>query len=183
MIGILHMLFYTVLLTSFLMTTIASAQEKPFVTTETFQQWEAAKSEGAEYRMLLFNARKAIKNVRLDEARNKIDTILEYCESKKTTYTQKLISVSSLEEFQIYMNSSKAGISVVWVDMVCPAAYKTSAFLYVSNNQIEIAIIELVQARKLAPFWAEPYTEIGYILNKLKQPETAMKAYEKLHWG
>jgi len=158
----------------------AAAQTK---TIETPLYSEAVTRQGAEYRPIFAEAIEAIKNGDRELAEVKLNSVVTYCESKSSLDSVKVVSVANQDEFDYFMTTLKKDTSVVWLDMVCPATYKMLAFLYIDKGKVNLAISSLERATQFAPLWAEPHTELGYIMNKLgnfKKAETSYKYAIKL---
>jgi tetratricopeptide (TPR) repeat protein len=121
----------------------------------------------------------AISNGDKETAFLKLKPILAGCEARETTLGKAVISVDSVAEFLEYVASQDKKKDVIWMKDSCPQAYKTAAFLYVEQGDKQNAFNYLDLAAKAAPFWAEPYTERGYLLGKLGEFKPALEAYQK----
>jgi tetratricopeptide (TPR) repeat protein len=69
------------------------------------------------------------------------------------------------------------GEPVDWVDMACPEAYKMEAFISVENRDIDAAFTALGKSIRLAPYWAEPLAERGYLLGQTGKLEEGLASY------
>lgn len=146
---------------------------------ETVLHWEAVEREGAEYREIFSEAVEASEKGDVVHARSLLIRITGFCESKKTSSDKTIVSAFTLHEFRSYTASLKEDVSVEWVDAVCPASYKMLAFLDVNAGDVAQALRHLQSATSMAPLWAEPHTEVGFIYNQLGEFEKARDAYMK----
>jgi tetratricopeptide (TPR) repeat protein len=161
----------------------AETSEGAFASVETPLRWEAAEREGAEYREIYVEAADAWNSGDPERTRTLLRPITDYCESKASSPGVRVVSVSTPSEFIAYTAMADA-VVLEWVDMVCPASFKMLAFIDAHSRDFTQALDHLHKATELAPLWAEPHTEIGYIYNQLKEFEKAREAYEKaLHLG
>jgi len=155
------------------------AAQGQFKSTETTLQWEAVEKEGAEYRRIYADAISAAKLGNTDQARDYLEQIIRFCESKESSGTVRVVSFSSPDEFAEYVTAAGQSDKIVWVDLICPASLKMRAFMHADAGEYEEALARLGAATEMAPFWAEPHAEIGYILNQLREFKAARVAYER----
>ena len=157
----------------------ALAAQDNFETAETALQWEAVEREGAEYRRMYSEAISALETGNASLARDNLERVIHFCESKKSSDAVRVVSFASPAEFTEYLVTIGESDGIAWVDMVCPASLKMRAFIHANVAEYEEALDRLEAATQIAPFWAEPHTEIGYIQSQLRKFEAARAAYEK----
>lgn len=155
------------------------ASEGMFETTQTHLQWEVAAREGAQYRKNHSEAIAAMNLGDSSKAEKELRKIINWCESESESGTAKAVAVSTAEESKLYLATAEGGLPIVWVDMVCPASYKMLAFLFVNSRATDSALRYLDLAATIAPYWAEPYAERGYIMNQLGRFAEARIEYQK----
>lgn len=92
----------------------------------------------------------------------------------------KLVAVHSADEYERYIRESGDGSPVEWLDMVCPSTLKALAFVHVeAGDPPDVALDYLDTAIRLAPFWADPYVERGYILAHSARLDDALASYRE----
>lgn len=126
---------------------------------------------------------KLFKSATENSLKKKLNTIVKYCDSKVSTGSLNIVSVANQAEYIYFMSTVDKGVSVVWIDMVCPATYKMLAFIQIDMGKVDSAVNNLEKAIEMAPLWAEPHAELGYIMNKagnFKKAETSYKYAIKL---
>ena len=92
----------------------------------------------------------------------------------------KLVAVHTADEYERYIRESGDGSPVEWLDMVCPSTLKGLAFVHVeAGDPPDVALDYLDKAIHLAPYWADPYTERGYILAHSGRLVDALASYRE----
>jgi len=120
-----------------------------------------------------------VQNQDIDGAFRKLEPILARCDSSQTSSDKKIVYFEDAVEFLEYSMAAGNKKDLVWIKDTCPSAYKAAAFLYVEKGDSENTLKYLDKAIERAPFWAEPFTERGFLLGKLKNFKAAKAAYEK----
>lgn len=165
----------------FFLALVASAASAQVTTVETpFQERVVAKSfEGSEYRDVVNEATLALKDKRTSAAGwKKLEPVLAYCDGKQSSHDVTYVSVSSQAEAELF-GKSRQGPRVVFVDMACPYAYKLAGFVAVRDDKANLARRYLDQAIVLAPYWADPHVELGFLLNSLADRVNALASYRR----
>ncbi|MEP6633822.1 MAG: tetratricopeptide repeat protein [Luteimonas sp.] len=153
----------------------ANAQAQT-VTTQLIMNSE--KRIGSQYRGDVATAFSAAEKHESEQARDLLRPVLDFCDRLGTAGVD-IISVASIAEYDHYMATAGLGQPTDWIDIACPSAYKAAAFLYVDAKQTEEALRFLDKASKLAPYWAEPLAERGYLFNTTGRAKEALDAYKK----
>ncbi|UNK50738.1 tetratricopeptide repeat protein [Lysobacter sp. S4-A87] len=104
--------------------------------------------------------------------------VLEFCD-RLAAPGHAMVSVASAAEYEAYVEASAKDVPIEWVDMACPSAYKMSAFLLIELKQPEQALVMLDKASAMAPYWAEPLAERGYLLNIIGRPGEGLATYQR----
>lgn len=156
----------------------AGYAQGPFVTIETNVNPTWMPSEGAEFHSAYVAAMTALQSGDPDTAQEELAEIIDFCESMRSG-GRRVFSVASPAELAYFMQTLEDDSTVVQIDMVCPASYKMLAFAQVNLGDVEGALDNLYSAIELAPLWAEPLTELGYLFNQSRQFERARETYEK----
>ena len=157
---------------------VTGAQE-PFVTEETAVETVSVIRQGSEPQAALDEARSAIKAGNATRAVELLNGIVEDCESRTSSPDTRVLSFANVGEFIVYSTTTEGTGSVSWVDMTCPLAYHDLAYIHAGNREFDQALPLLDTSTKLAPYWAQPHVERGYILNQLRRFQEALESYEK----
>lgn len=153
----------------------ADATIKPFETS--FTQFEADAFEGSEYR-------KAVEGAMLEQQSsaaswNQLQPVLDFCNAKQSTPDQIFVSVSTQAEAAEFKQSNRATGKISLLDMACPRAYHAGAFLSVNEGKTREAFQFLDKAIALAPYWALPHAERGFLFNATGDRAKALVAYRR----
>jgi tetratricopeptide (TPR) repeat protein len=134
---------------------------------------------GFEYRTEVADALLAVKNKEGSVAAwKKLQPALAFCDEKKSDAKTSYISVSTKGE-AAQIVAARPGVNIVLIDIACPSAYKTAAFLSDRDGDVDNALRFLDEAQAIAPYWAEPYAERGYLLNSRGDRANALAAYRR----
>jgi tetratricopeptide (TPR) repeat protein len=167
-----------VLLLFFPCFTLAEATKNQDIVETTIFKTETFMSEDADIKKLN-DVNTLIANNDKDGALALLNPILSQCESSIAASDKKIIYVFNVAEFLEYVAIMKSKEDVIWKKDLCPDAYKTAAFIYVAANDKEKAFKYLDKAIEIAPFWADPHTERGYLLGQQGDLAAALMEYEK----
>lgn len=107
-----------------------------------------------------------------------LSSALAFCDQQISSDSTRVYSATNHAEQMEYAASTEAGVRTRFVDHACPAAYKTAAFLAVRANDSKTAFAHLDRAQALAPHWAEPLAERGYLVGKLGDRVASLAIYE-----
>ncbi len=156
---------------------VAQAQVETIRTTLPAQAAER-QPLGSRYREAVDRALEATRANRLRDAIALLAPAIEYCDSLGATGRAQ-VSVTDATEYQAYMATRTDPTPVDWVDMACPRAYNARAYIAVEAKDTALALEFLSKAIALAPLWAEPPIERGYLLNQLQQSGDALASYRR----
>lgn len=132
---------------------------------------------GSKYRVQADRAADLALRGKQSEAMASLRPVIVFCDGLvEAGYA--LVSVANELEYNAYVSASGTGAPIDWVDMACPSAYKTQAFLDIDNKDTDAAHSALDKTVRLAPFWAEPLAERGYLLNQLGKHREALEDYQ-----
>lgn len=166
------------LLISLVLAIPASAGEVKVVVTPT-RGLSAKAALGSQYRVDHTAAVTAIHRRDFAKAASLLESIMSYCDSLQRPGLT-LVSVGENGEYDRYMRERGGDTPVEWVDMVCPSAYKTSAFLLIEQGaDLTAALSRLAKAAELAPYWPDPHVERGFILAHTGQLQEGMASYQR----
>lgn len=132
---------------------------------------------GAQYRQTTHDATVAAMQGRADDARDLLQPVLAYCESLGNA-GRRLVSVANAAEYEQHVDMHGDGTPIDWIDTTCASAYKTRAFADVESKRTDSALAYLDKTIRLAPYWALPLAERGYLLNQLGRHDDALASYE-----
>ena len=133
---------------------------------------------GSKYRKHANRATDLAQRGKLSEAMASLRPVIKYCDGLIDA-GYAMVSVNNELEYKAYIAASNSGAPIDWVDMACPGAYKTKAFIDIDNKDNDAAQSALDKAIQLAPFWAEPLVERGYLLNQLGRSGEALDDYQR----
>mgnify|MGYP006374709521 FL=1 len=131
---------------------------------------------GAQHRDTVARAVRATKRGDRKEALGIVQPVVAYCDALLRP-GHALVSVATEAEYRDYVASSGNGEPVDWVDMACPDAYQLHAFIAVEEKRFDDALAMLEKTIRLAPYWSEPLTEHGFVLNQLGRPADGLASY------
>jgi tetratricopeptide (TPR) repeat protein len=153
---------------------VAKCQQEIVVTklTGTFEH-----GVGSEYRSAVAAANAAAIDARdLDHAESLLEPAVHYCEQQHRP-GRIAVSVADAREYDHFMATHHDGVPVEWIDHACPGAFKTAAFIAVERKDFSAALEMLAKAAEIAPYWPEPLTEQGFVLNQLGKHAEALAKY------
>ena len=131
---------------------------------------------GAQHRDTVARAVRATKRGDWKEALEIVRPVLAYCDALLRT-GRGLVSVATEAEYSEYVAALGNGDPVDWVDMACPDTYQVHAFVAVEEKRFDDALAMLEKTIRLAPYWSEPLTEHGFVLNQLGRPTDGLASY------
>ncbi|MGO1071976.1 hypothetical protein [Lysobacter sp. CA199] len=146
-------------------------------TVVTELQSKAETYPGHEYRDASGRAIDYFREGRKDAAWNVLQPAIVYCDERKSDERMRYYSVADKTEEEEFRSETPAGTSLVFVDMACPHAYKSAAFLAVESKEYERAFALLDRAQAIAPHWPQPLAERGYLVGQLGDNRRALELY------
>lgn len=90
----------------------------------------------------------------------------------------RLVAVNDSIEYERYVRENP-GMPVEWLDMVCPWTLKSIAFVRMEAGDARGGAGRTRQGTGLAPYWADPHVERGYILTHSGRPEDGLASYRE----
>ena len=155
---------------------LAKAGNNPPRIVETAKLEAAAdKFAGSEYRQAVAEANSL--ELPIAASWEKLQPALMFCGSRKSDQETTYVSVSNQQELAEYVGAHAKKPSVVVIDIACPRAFRTAAFLSAREGDTSKALRFLDRAQALAPYWPEPYTERAFLLNSTGDRAGALAAY------
>lgn len=154
----------------------AIAQVETVITP--LQRAHSPQQMGAKFRADTSAAAKAAMQGDLAGARKRLAPVVAFCD-QLATGTRDVVSVANVAEYEAFVAASTGGKPVEWIDTACPSAYKMAAFLDIEAKQPEAALAMLDRTSAMAPYWAEPHAERGYLLNQLGRQKEGLASYER----
>lgn len=131
---------------------------------------------GSQFRDTLGLAQADVEAQRLEQAIARLAPVTEYCD-RLLASGRALVSAATASEYQSYMASRQDSEPVDWVDMACPQSYNILGYIAVEARNFEKALAYLDKAVGLAPLWADPLGERGFVLNQLHRNSEALADY------
>ena len=131
---------------------------------------------GAQHRDTVARAVRATKRGDRKEALEIVRPVLAWCDGLLGT-GRALVSVATEAEYSEYVAARGNGEPVDWVDMACPDTYQVHAFVAVEEKRFDDALAMLEKTIRLAPYWSEPLTEHGFVLNQVGRPADGLASY------
>ena len=132
---------------------------------------------GAQHRESVERALHATNSGDLPRALDLLRPVIAFCDGLLAE-KRKLVSVANDGEYTAYVAVSGDGEPVDWVDMACPEAYNTRAFIAVERKDAAAAFSSLDKAIRLAPYWVDPLAELGHLLNTTGNPAEGLARYQ-----
>lgn len=134
---------------------------------------------GSAWRADVNSATVAMSKGDLALAKTKLRPALAFCnELARANLT--LVNVTTASEYEQYLRERPGDNPVEWVDHACPAAYKAAAFLAIEEKAPpDVALGFLDQAIAIAPYWSDPLSEKGFLLNQIGRSSEALDAYQR----
>lgn len=147
---------------SIAMTPAARAQQS--VVTRMDRTPAPAQVLGSQHRESVERALRATGGGDLARAVDLLRPVITFCDHLLDGGRQ-LVSVASEAEYIAHVAASANGEPVDWVDMACPEAYNTRAFIDVERKDADAASSALHKAIRVAPYWPDPLAELGHLFN------------------
>ncbi len=154
----------------------SGVQAQTVVETEMFGSYEP--HIGNEYRQDVADALRLAQQQDLDGAWTKLKPVLAYCDAQQRPGRQ-LVSVADGQEYETYLATRTHTEPTEWIDIACPSAYYHAAYLHVSAKRFDEALPLLDKAIALAPYYAMPHNERGFILNQQGRLRDGIESYRK----
>jgi tetratricopeptide (TPR) repeat protein len=156
---------------------LAWAQQEVLVTPGQTTIYKAG--IGAQYRPDFNAAMRAIKNDGdLGKGLALLAPIAAFCEALERPGT-RAIAVAEEAEYDRYL-AEHPGTPVDLVDMTCPMTFHAQAFALIERKGDPSDILRaLDRAIAIAPYWAEPHNERGFVLAQAGRREEALASYRQ----
>lgn len=151
------------------------AQES--VTTRIDRTSTTAQVLGSQYRDAVQQATRAASRGDLERALEVLRPALAFCDGL-LAQGHRLVSVADQAEYTDYVASAGGGEPVDWVDMACPEAFHAVAFVAIERKDADAAFAALDKATRFAPYWVDPLTERGHLLNMTGKPAQGLATYQ-----
>ena len=157
---------------------LPAAAQVQSVTTSLQRPSTPAQVIGSQYRSAIDQALQATSRGDLARAVELLQPVAVFCDGLLAKGT-KLVSVADDAEYQAFVAESGDGAPVDWVDMACPEAYHALGFIAVERHDAGTAFAVLDKAMRLAPYWVDPLTERGGLLNTSGRPKEGLAVYQQ----
>ena len=157
---------------------VARAQQEVHVTPGQTKIYKAG--IGAQYRTDFNAAMRAMKDDRdVAKALALLGPIAEFCEALHRP-GMRPIAVAEEAEYDRYLAEHPDGPPVDLVDMTCPMTFHAQAFALVELKRDPAEVLRaLDRAIAIAPYWAEPHNERGFLLAQAGRREEALASYRQ----
>ncbi len=156
----------------------ACAKPSTFATIDTPLAWpDVEPGLGSGCRAQLFVAVSDIHAKRLEDADQRLSTVLSCFRAFMTDSESIYVSVANAAELDRYRRENGSDREVVWIDWGYREALNRKAFILSAQDEFDKALELLRLEAKTAPYAAAPHTEGGYALNGLRKPREALEAY------
>lgn len=154
---------------------VSAHAQTSYTTATPHGTFDAERYAGAEFRKVLEGV--ATTSQGTPAVMAGLLPVLAFCDERVASKGAVHASVSTKAEEQAFRSSQPAGTRLDFVDMACPRAYVTAAFTTIDAGDAARAGAFLEKARKLAPYWADPWTEGGFLLNAHGDRAAALASY------
>lgn len=152
------------------------ARAQTVVETSMFGSYEP--HIGNEYRQDVTDALRLAQQQDLDGAWTKLQPVLVYCDAQQRP-GRHLVSVANGQEYEAYLATRTHTEPTEWIDIACPSAYYHAAYVHVSAKRFDEALPLLDKAIALAPYYATPLSERGFIFNQQGRLRDGIESYRK----
>lgn len=159
----------------FAASTAAAANKGAEILVTPVTQFEAEAYPGSQFRSQVSAA--TINSGGTRSAMSLLQPALAFCDARLAKTGAVHVSVSTKEEAQKFANSEPPGTTIDYIDIACPRAYVSAAFTSIDAGDAANAFVFLDKAQALAPYWAGPFTERGFLLNASGDRTQALAAY------
>ncbi len=139
---------------------------------------DAAPFVGSEYRPDVDSAVALMQQKDNVSAWSKLRPALDFCDTKMSSAKVTYVSVATQAEASEFVSDHADESSIVVIDIACPMAYTQAAFLMVEANEPTKAFAFLDRAHTLAPYWAEPLAERGYLFRAQGDNANSLATYQ-----
>lgn len=158
---------------------LSCAKPAAFETRNTSLAWPNVEAGlGSECRDRISEAVNDIEANRLEQADQKLSTVLSCFRSSMRDSDSVYISVANKAELDRYRSEHRSDTDVVWIDWGYREALQLKAFIRAARREFDDAMRLLEFQTEIAPYAAAPHTERGYILvSGLRKPREALEAY------
>lgn len=159
------------------MSTAHAGGEDPTIRRTTYLQPQGKEGIGAQYRDDMASATTAIhEDNDLPRARTTLLRIAAFCEALARPGV-RLVAAQDDAQYEQFIADHPTGEPTQFVDMTCADAFKGLAFIDIETRDRDSAMRRLDQAIALAPAWADPHAEKGFLLGQLGRHEDALAEY------
>lgn len=110
-------------------------------------------------------------------AMDAVQPALAYCEAQLAREDVRFVSVVDAAQYHLYLDEHADGAPTEWLDVACASAYTLVGFLHAGEKRMEAALPFLDRAIAIAPYYPNPLTEKGFVLNQLGRHDEAISAY------
>ncbi|NUS61386.1 MAG: tetratricopeptide repeat protein [Lysobacter sp.] len=149
----------------------------PSIRRTTYLQSQGKEGIGSQYREDLAVAGKAIHvDNDLPRARTILLRIAAFCEALARP-GMRLVAAQDDAQYERFIADHPTGEPTQFVDMTCADAFKNLAFIDIETGDRDAAMRRLDQSIALAPAWADPHAEKGFLLGQLGRHEDALAEY------
>ncbi|BCT92824.1 hypothetical protein LYSHEL_18480 [Lysobacter helvus] len=156
---------------------MACAQKEVLVTPGRTSIYKAG--IGAQYRPDFNTAMRALQDDHdAAKALALLAPIGEFCEALQRP-GMRSIAVAEEAEYDRYL-AEHPGTPVDLVDMTCPMAFHAQAFALIELKRESAEVLRaLDRAIAIAPYWAEPHNERGFLLAQAGRRDEALASYRQ----
>lgn len=102
---------------------------------------------------------------------------LEFCDARIAGKDTVHVSVSTRDEARAFAASQPPGAKIDYIDIACPRAWFAAAFASTDAGDPSRSIALLERVQMLAPYWADPFTERGFLFNAAGDRAHALASY------
>lgn len=155
----------------------AAAHAQTEVIETTYSISPSEKKVGAQYREDVEAARQALMEGHdAAKAMALLQPALDFCQALRKPGL-RLVSVSTVQEYEGYLAEHTDNGPTEWVDIACPMAFKLKGYFHAGARQAPEALQWLDRAIELAPYYADAHVERGFVLGQSGQLKEALEAY------
>ena len=135
---------------------------------------------GAHYRDTVNQGFEVAQGGDLDRAIEVVRPALAYCDEQLAREDIRFVSVIDAAQYHLYLDEHADGAPTEWLDIACAGAYTLVGFVHAGEKRMDAALPFLDRAIAIAPYYPNPMTEKGFVLNQLGRYDDAIATYREV---
>ena len=159
---------------------VAGSAAAQTVVTTVNEPILAVEAVGSHHREAVNRGYELAQAGQLDQAMAAARPAIAYCDEQLAREGIRFVSVVDATEYRAYMAGQADGVPTEWLDIACAGAYTLAGFVHAGQKQMEAALPFLERAIAIAPYYPNPRTEKGFVLNQLGRHDEAIAIYREV---